>query len=352
MNIFLRLALTCLTAVIIVGPVHSKWTNIVSPRHAEVGINGENADYQKVWGKLITDNFSKANYKSADQMNEKHNDTLKSFLKKQIAILRLQPSSLALFTLIVISLALGTIIRYQVKSKAIHMILLRENMSELESRACEIEQLQVEKDWLIREIHHRVKNNLQVAVSLLNTQSAYLKDEEALDAIRNSQHRMFSISLVHQKLYQSESISRIDIPIYINELVSYIRDAYDPEHSIHVELKTDPLLMDVSLAVPFGLILNEVLSNSLKHAFPEKKGKIMLSLKSLEGDDYLLELADNGIGMDSEEKLRESNSLGATLLTGLSKQLRARLAIKIDNGMRISLAFRNIDIQKNSLPAV
>ena len=285
-------------------------------------------------------------------MNEKHNDTLKSFLKKQIAILRLQPSSLALFTLIVISLALGTIIRYQVKSKAIHMILLRENMSELESRACEIEQLQVEKDWLIREIHHRVKNNLQVAVSLLNTQSAYLKDEEALDAIRNSQHRMFSISLVHQKLYQSESISRIDIPIYINELVSYIRDAYDPEHSIHVELKTDPLLMDVSLAVPFGLILNEVLSNSLKHAFPEKKGKIMLSLKSLEGDDYLLELADNGIGMDSEEKLRESNSLGATLLTGLSKQLRARLAIKIDNGMRISLAFRNIDIQKNSLPAV
>lgn len=285
-------------------------------------------------------------------MDETHNDTLKSSLKKQIAILRFHPSSLALFTLIVISLALGTIIRYQIKSKAIHMILLRENMSELESRACEIEQLQVEKDWLIREIHHRVKNNLQVAVSLLNTQSAYLKDEEALDAIRNSQHRMFSISLVHQKLYQSESISRIDIPIYINELVSYIRDAYDPEHSIHVELKTDPLLMDVSLAVPFGLILNEVLSNSLKHAFPEKKGKIMLSLKSLEGDDYLLELADNGIGMDSEEKLRESNSLGATLLTGLSKQLKARLAIKIDNGMRISLAFRNIDIQKNNLPAV
>ena len=124
-----------------------------------------------------------------------------------------------------------------------------------------------DKEWLIKEVHHRVKNNLQMVISLLNSQSIYLNDEAAVVAIQESQRRMHAMSLIHQKLYQSENVGVIDMRAYINEFISYLKDIFETGSSIRFEQDVDPIKLDVGQAVPVGLILNEVITNSIKYAF-------------------------------------------------------------------------------------
>jgi two-component sensor histidine kinase len=205
------------------------------------------------------------------------------------------------------------------------------------------EQLQhflIEKEWLLKEIHHRVKNNLQIVMSLLNSQSAYIENDAALSAIHDSQHRVHAMSLIHQKLYGSENVSSIEMSAYIRELASYLHDSFNTGQRVHFEYNIIPLELDVSQAVPLGLILNEAITNSIKYAFPDNRdGVITISLSNTAPDYFLLSISDNGVGMPAHFTSKKPGSLGMSLMAGLSEDLDGKFTIENNNGTVISISF-------------
>jgi two-component sensor histidine kinase len=211
---------------------------------------------------------------------------------------------------------------------------------ELESKTLSFESVSDERDWLIKEIHHRVKNNLQIVLSLLSSQLSYLKNDEAIEAIRNSQHRMYAISLVHQKLYQTGSVSNVDMLIYMHELVTYLRDAYNAEDKINLVFDLVPLTLDINQALPLGLIINEAINNSLKYAFPVQfKGDLKVSLSAAANGNYVFSIADNGIGLKHDHDLYSPQSFGRSLMAGLANQIGGTYEIRNNNGVEIIIRF-------------
>jgi len=197
-----------------------------------------------------------------------------------------------------------------------------------------------EKEWLLKEIHHRVKNNLQVIIGLLYTQSRHLKDPVAIKAIHESQQRIYSIGLIHQKLYQSENLDRIPMNDYIAELVQYICASNNIERrDIRIIQKVERINMDVAHAMPLGLIINEALTNAFKYAFPRhKKGAVNIALSSCD-DRCELIIRDDGIGLPDEFDPYKSKSLGITLIHGMTEQLEGKYKIDGRNGVTITIAF-------------
>jgi two-component sensor histidine kinase len=228
--------------------------------------------------------------------------------------------------------------RYRLKQKS--SAILEAQQQEINNQNQSLQHLLTEKEWLLKEIHHRVKNNLQIVMSLLNTQSAYLTDEAAMLAIRDSQHRVQAISLIHQKLYQSENLSAIDMSTYIRELVEYLRDFFGTGQRIRFETHVDPVKLEVSYAVPIGLILNEAITNSIKYAFPDNKvGQILISFQQTGDTHYLLTIADNGIGLPADMNSPQHDSLGLSLMRGLSDDIDGHFTIANDNGTLINIGF-------------
>ncbi len=200
--------------------------------------------------------------------------------------------------------------------------------------------LLTEKERLLKEIHHRVKNNLQIVMSLLNSQADFLQDKAALSAIQESQHRVQAMALIHQKLYQSEGVARIPMREYIEEVVAYLGDSYCLHQLVHFCLEVDPVEMDVTQAVPLGLIINEAITNAYKYAFPEgRPGTVCLSLRQVAGYGYALTIADDGVGLPEDVDPAQSRSLGMTLLHGFSAQLGGALTITSRQGLCIRLLF-------------
>lgn len=203
-----------------------------------------------------------------------------------------------------------------------------------------LQKLLGEKEWLLKEIHHRVKNNLQIVISLLNTQSAYLDNEDALNAIKNSQHRMHAMSLIHQKLYQSENLASIDMSVYVRELIEYLGDSLSERKNVTMSLDLSPIMLDVSQAVPLGLIINEAVSNSIKYAFKNvQKGMISISLIHANDGSYALNISDNGPGLPADFDLFETNSLGMSLMYGLTQQLEGDFLLSSEVGLSITVIF-------------
>ncbi|AXY77362.1 sensor histidine kinase [Paraflavitalea soli] len=197
-----------------------------------------------------------------------------------------------------------------------------------------------EKEWLLKEIHHRVNNNLQIVMSLLNTQSAYLDNDSAILAIRDSQHRMRAMSLIHQKLYQSDKVANIDMQAYIEELTSYLDDNFNVNNRIRFQLYLAPLELDIAQAVPLGLIINEIITNSMKYAFPgNSQGTIHISMELVELGDVLLVIADNGKGLPPGFDIAGTPSLGMSLVQGLTKQLNGTFVIKSREGVTVNIRF-------------
>ncbi len=148
-------------------------------------------------------------------------------------------------------------------------------------------------------------------MSLLNSQSAYLHNDDALVAIRDSQHRVQAISLIHKKLYQSDNVGVIHMPHYIHELVDYLKDCFDTNRKVSFRIDVSPLQLDVSQAVPIGLILNEAITNSIKYAFTgNREGIIAISFKQSEEGHYTLVIADDGKGLPADFDPAQSRSLG------------------------------------------
>jgi two-component sensor histidine kinase len=214
-----------------------------------------------------------------------------------------------------------------------------------------LQQLLTEKECMLKEIHHRVKNNLQVVMSLLNSQADFLEDKAALSAIQESQHRVRAIALIHQKLYQSEGVARIPMHDYIGEVVAYLRESYCLHHTVRFELQVEPIKLDVTQAVPLGLIINEVITNAFKYAFPDgRPGTVRLSLHRLAKAAYQLTIADNGVGLPAHYDPSRSPSLGMTLLHGFSSQLGGELTITSPSGLTINLVFQEEQLSPSYAP--
>lgn len=201
-----------------------------------------------------------------------------------------------------------------------------------------LQQLLRDKGWLLKEMHHRVKNNLHIIMNLLEFQSSYLHDD-ALEAIKNSQSRIFSMSLIHQKFYQTEDEKTIDMAFYIPELVSYLRESFGLHHNFRINLDIDHTAFLVTEAVPLGLIINEAVTNSMKYAFKDEQyAEINISMKATGADEFELIMTDNGIGLSEGFDIDNVTSLGFQLIKGLSEQLEAQLHIINENGLKIMLS--------------
>jgi two-component system, sensor histidine kinase PdtaS len=203
-----------------------------------------------------------------------------------------------------------------------------------------LQHLVTEKEYLLKEIHHRVKNNLQIMISLLNTQSKYLNNEEALLAFSESRQRMQAMSLIHQKLYQSENVAFVVMPEYIGELIEYLKNSSLVSNKIRFELDIDPIDLDISQAIPIGLVINEAVTNCIKHAFDNRSDcRICINMKGKENDNIYLEIADNGKGLLPEQNIAFSQSLGMRLICGLIEQIGGKLSILSENGLVLSTTF-------------
>lgn len=211
---------------------------------------------------------------------------------------------------------------------------------EIEQKNTSLSTLLNEKEWLLKEIHHRVKNNLQMVMSLLNTQSHYLKDDKAMAAIKNTQHRINSMALIHKKLYQSDNVVAIDMTNYIKELVEYLKQSFDVGQCITFTTDLDAIELDASQAIPLGLILNEAITNAIKYAFPEdRKGNINVLLKRESEKGFALTIKDDGVGIADDLISKDTSTLGFRLIKGLADDLDAKLHMENDHGVTVRIEF-------------
>lgn len=198
-----------------------------------------------------------------------------------------------------------------------------------------------EKEALLKEIHHRVKNNLQVVSSLLGLQSRAVSDEVTRKMFQESQNRIHSMALLHESLYQSSNLSKIDFPEYIRQLAAHLFHSYGvPPERIHLRTDLDKLYLHLDAAVPCGLIINELISNSLKYAFPDgRTGEVRIELH--EHDDHMARLvvADNGVGLRSDVDWITARTLGLRLVRTLAEQLGAKLEMNTHAGTEVQLTF-------------
>ncbi len=237
--------------------------------------------------------------------------------------------------LIIMSLLLNNSLLKQRANKKLQI-----QQTEIEKKNGALQHLVLEKEWLVKEIHHRVKNNFHIVMGLLGTQSQYLKTEEAIQAMAESQHRVHAMSLIHQKLYQSDSLSAINMTDYIHELVEYLRDSFIIRQSIQFNLQIDPINLNLSHCIPLGLVLNEAITNSIKYAFPDnKEGIIQITFKYASENHLLLTVKDNGIGLPRGFNIENSGSMGMKLMLGLSEDIDGKFAIIDHDGTEIKLEF-------------
>jgi len=201
-----------------------------------------------------------------------------------------------------------------------------------------------EKVILLKEVHHRVKNNLQIISSLLELQADSIEAEASRKFIRESQDRIRSMAIVHEQLYKSEDLAVIDFARYVEELVSSLsRSSARPADNISTDIEIRDIELGIDQAIPCGLIINELVSNALKHAFPANRGGTVLIRGYLDADDYVcLSVSDNGVGLPQGFEIATAETLGLQIVTLLTKQLHGTLEIQGDNGLAVFIRFRSI----------
>ena len=219
----------------------------------------------------------------------------------------------------------------------------KQNKEQLASQNIIISKALEDKNTLLKEIHHRVKNNLQVISSLLSLQSRYIKDEETLDAIKAGKSRVQSMSLLHQNLYRDDNLKGVEMNQYFQNLGQNLFDTYNIKENIQFTTDIDDITLDIDTVVPMGLITNELISNALKHAFKGRdSGEIHLSLKE-KGDALLLTVRDNGVGLPDGELPVSYKSLGATLIQSFAEKLEGKIKIDISDGSRITVEINDFN---------
>jgi len=210
---------------------------------------------------------------------------------------------------------------------------------ELQRLNNELESKNKQNELLLKEIHHRVKNNLEMVKSLIALQSAELEDSETKDAMIASQNRVQSMGIIHQKLYQGENLGSVEMKDYFVNLSEGILDSFDAEEKVKIECAMDNLELDIDTAVPIGLIVNELLTNALKYAFPDNtEGKINISLSKESPDTLTLKVSDNGIGK-LDGKAIQGTGFGSQLIKLLTQQLNGKMNEETQDGVAVSFEF-------------
>lgn len=279
------------------------------------------------------------------ETSQKENDieSLRGQAARQIKEIR-QAEQIRRFTYATILLLLGLLglgfNRYRIKQENSRQMAAKQK--EITEKNDHLQQVVKEKEWLVREIHHRVKNNLQIIMSLLSAQSSYLENEMALKAISESRQRMQTISLIHQKLYLPGSPETVEMQFYIRELVSYLKEGFAGIERIYFDLRIGNIRLNASQALAVGLILNEAVTNSMKYAFPDNgKGSITVILDTIGIGGLMLTISDSGPGLPVNIDFGKTNTLGIKLIETFSQQLDGRLEVDNSNGLTIRLLFSN-----------
>jgi two-component system, sensor histidine kinase PdtaS len=216
--------------------------------------------------------------------------------------------------------------------------LKQRNNKDINKKNSQLQHLLDEKEWLLKEVHHRVKNNLHTVICLLESQAAYLEND-ALKAIENSQHRVYAMSLIHQKLYQTGDIKTIAMDEYLKEFIQYLDDSFGNPVNVKLLSEIEPIKLGIAQAISVGLIINEAVTNSYKHAFPNKREGIIKITLNQSDDSIELITRDNGIGMMVTDSFDDEASLGIQLIKGLSRDLNATLKLDGTNGTCIRAQF-------------
>lgn len=210
------------------------------------------------------------------------------------------------------------------------------------------EQLRVslqEKELLLKEVHHRVKNNLHIISSLLDLQSDYVTDENLLDLFADSQNRIQAMALIHEQLYQAKDFGRIDFSEYIHRLVSNLSFSWGNQmESVQTIIDAEAIPINLDTAIPCGLLINELVTNAFKHAFPNgRSGHVKIQLSRCPSQRFHLSIQDDGIGFPKEMDWQNSASLGLKLVQILAKQLKAE--IQFDHSQGTEVAFTFVELQ-------
>jgi len=234
------------------------------------------------------------------------------------------------------------------QSEAANRALLDETQRHLHEQIA----LRQEKEVLLKEIHHRVKNNLQIISSILSLERGRAADQPMREALQDSQNRIRSIALIHEKLYQAHDLARIDLSEYVRELTHYLLRLYrGGGATIATAIRAEPAWLGIDTAVPCGLILNELISNALKHAFPPgwgmspdadeppQQAEIRIELRTEQDRQLMLIVGDNGVGLPPGLDLANTDSLGMKLVNILVDQLGGRLEIRNQNGAEFKVTF-------------
>jgi PAS domain S-box-containing protein len=243
----------------------------------------------------------------------------------------------------------GTGKPFRTSTGEIRAIVDTRDINERKKTEEQIQESLKRKESLLREIHHRVKNNLQVISSLLSLQSDYAKDEESLALFYESQSRISTIALIHEKLYQSRNIDEIKMLDYITDLTRNLLRVYkDLGENVHVQINAYDISIDVDQAIPCGLIINELFSNCLKHAFQyldsenpagRTRNKVSVEINSDSDGVLTLSVRDNGVGFPDNVDFRNTNTLGLQLVCTLTDQLKGTIELQNRNGVMFNIVF-------------
>ncbi len=198
-----------------------------------------------------------------------------------------------------------------------------------------------EKEVLLSEIHHRVKNNLQIISSLLNLQSRHLRDEHDIGLFKDTQNRVFTMAMIHEKLYESNELASVDFNEYIKDLTANLLHSYNVNSaSVKSKIEVGDVRLSIDLAIPCAQIINELISNSFKHAFPAGgKGEVKIKFNRTKDGKYKLIISDNGLGFPEGVNFRKTESLGLKVVNSLTKQLRGNIELDSSNGAKYTLTF-------------
>ena len=204
-----------------------------------------------------------------------------------------------------------------------------------------------EKELLLRELHHRVKNNMQIISSLLSLQTQHIKDERDLKIFESSQNRVKTMSLIHDELYSSQDFSHINLSEYIQNLSKELLTSHikDPGR-VKLTVKVEEVRMELETAIPLGLLINEIVANSVNHAFPnDQKGEIIVELER-DGDAFILKMSDNGIGIPEDVNFKKAETLGFQLINNLVNQLDGQIEMHTNNGTIFTVKFKELEYKK------
>lgn len=223
---------------------------------------------------------------------------------------------------------------------------IRKQRKELKLKNQFISKTLKEKELLVKEVHHRVKNNFQIVSSLLELQTKDIEDHKALALAKEGKNRVNSMAIIHQKLYQNET-GLIDFDEYLNLLVNELNILYASNYKIHTSIVSENMKFDVDTAIPLGLIINEIITNSYKYAFKaDKENKLLITIDKKSNEDFILMIEDNGPGIPDNIEVKKAKSLGLRLINRLVKQLHGTIDVITEEGTRFVILFKDENARK------